>query len=97
MYVFCGSSSNGSFLNSIESLKLEVEASEQKQQIWQLIPEKQTKRLTPRIDPVSCPLNANQILIMGGKEGYSSYNDSFVFDVKRQRVLKGSELEGLNF
>ena len=40
MYVFCGTSSNGSFLDSIECLKLYMSANKQRENCWMLLSQK---------------------------------------------------------
>ena len=101
LYVFCGHKHGRYNLNSIEKLQLVDSASEQNQQVWQLIPTSNlASDFTARKSPVACPLNKTQILIMGGQTDYNSYtNDVFIFDSESDQVKKvaGEAAEKITF
>ena len=93
LYVFCGHNSTGALntvteaLNTVEKLRIVPDSvSEQQEQTWQLISTKNFSRdFTPRIRTIVCPLNANEIVIMGGGLK-QSVSDVFIFDVRSERL-----------
>ena len=86
-YVFCGTGIGvQSQLNSIEKLNLEGDDAGKSAE-WQLI-QPDIEVLSPRSSPIVVPLDENQILILGGNDGPTNYNDAIIFDATSETVQK---------
>ena len=65
VYVFGGCGDGESYLNSIEYLKLSSRQDESQGLAWMIV---SLEMVTPRINPVLCPLNERQIVLIGGSD-----------------------------
>lgn len=67
LYTFGGGDLQG-YINSIEKLQVKGELGPASR-AWQLIPASQVPNFTQRASPVTCPLNSDEIVLIGGNDG----------------------------
>ena len=67
LYTF-GGHRNGGYINSIEKLQVKGELGPASR-AWQLIPASQVPNYSPRTWTVACPLNSDEIVLLGGNAG----------------------------
>ena len=82
LYTF-GGHRNGGYINSIEKLQVKGELGPASR-AWQLIPASQVPNYSPRTWTVACPLNSDEIVLLGGNKGVQPndyFNDIQIYDV----------------
>ncbi len=89
VYVFCGTAGDSRItLNSIEVLDLHTKMTieNKKQWHWRLI-RAPASTLQPRYQPSVCPINQNEIAILGGwaSDGYSRLGDVVLFNTRTKQ------------
>ena len=93
-YVFAGATNGRKAINSIESLNAEALIAGTSRIEWTLI-EIPVEAFAPRWGLIAAPINATEIVVMGGyKGGY--FGDGYLFDVETLQLQKVFET-GLRF
>ena len=89
VYCFGGVQGYKSYYNSIEWLDAsDCLFSGTVMPSWNLIEISQKKKLDPRYGSLFCPINANELVIMGGRDQLTDLSDAWIFSCKKETVRK---------
>ena len=85
LYISCGFSLGNCLQDMIRINIFKFIAQKTPKYCWESLYHRRW-RLTPRESPIMCPLNATEILIMGGQHFHQKLCDAFIFDLKDNQL-----------